>query len=50
VKKKKLKPECCDKYKLEAKSCKRCPIMAVLSKKRRKKRLKKIKKRLAKAA
>ena len=46
----KLKSECCDKYKRKAKACRRCPIMAVLTKKRRKKRLKRIKKRLAKAA
>lgn len=46
----KLKKKCCKKYERKAKACKRCPIMAMLSKKERKQTLKKAKKRLANAA
>lgn len=46
----KLKSKCCKKYKKKAKACKRCPLMAGLSRKERKRRLDKAKKRLAQAA
>lgn len=41
-----LKSSCCEKYLRKAKACKRCPVMALLSKKKRRKRLKKVRKRL----
>lgn len=46
----KLKPDCCKKYRTKARACKRCPVMAVLGKKKRKRRLAKIRRRLRKAA
>ncbi len=43
--KRKLKETCCKKYEKGKKACKRCPIMAQLSKKRRKKLVAKFKKK-----
>lgn len=41
----KLKPSCCAKFDRKGKACKRCPVMAVLSKKKRGKLLKAARKR-----
>ena len=46
----KLKSDCCEKYRSKAKACKRCPVFAVMGKKRRKRELKSIRKGLARAA
>ena len=46
----KLKSDCCEKYERKARACKRCPLMAALTKKQRRRRMRKVKKRLAKAA
>ncbi len=46
----KLKKNCCNKFRRQAKACRRCPVMAVLGAKQRRRRLKKIRKKLAKAA
>ena len=46
----KLKSSCCAKYERKAKACKRCPVMALLSKKKRRRELKKARRRLEKAA
>ena len=52
----KLKSKCCKSYKKKGNACKRCPLlagltrMAELSKKERRRRLKKAAKRLKKAA
>ena len=46
----KLKKRCCEKYRRKAKTCKGCPVMAVLGAKERRRRLKKIRRQLAKAA
>ena len=37
----KLKSKCCRKYKKKAKACKRCPLMASMSKKKWRKHLQK---------
>ena len=46
----KLKNSCCRKYKRKARTCKACPLMALLTKQERRHKLKKIKQRLKKAA
>ncbi len=46
----KLKSSCCKKYRRKARACTKCPLIAVLSKRKRHKKLRKIKKRLARAA
>jgi hypothetical protein len=46
----KVKSKCCAKFEHKGKACKKCPLMAVLSKKKRRRRLKKIRRKLAKAA
>jgi len=46
----KLKSECCLKYEVKARACKRCPLLATCSKKERRKKLAKIKKRVKRAA
>ena len=44
---KKVKPNCCRKFRRKAKACKGCPLMCNLSKKARKKKLKKLIKKAA---
>ena len=46
----KLKTACCRKYERKAKACSRCPVLAVLGKKKRRRRLKKLRRELKKAA
>lgn len=40
----KLKSTCCQTYKKKGKACRKCPVMARLSKKKRLKKLRKAKK------
>lgn len=46
----KLKSSCCEKYRRKAKACKRCPVLAIMGKKKRKRELKRVRKTLKKAA
>lgn len=46
----KLDKRCCGKFRKEGKACRRCPLMASLTKKERQKCLAKAKKRREKAA
>ncbi len=46
----KLKSSCCRKFERKAEACRRCPLLAVLSKKKRRKKLEKLRRFLAKAA
>jgi hypothetical protein len=46
----KVKSKCCAQFERKGEACKKCPLMAALSKKQRRRRLKKIRRKLAKAA
>lgn len=46
----KLKSQCCRKFERKPKSCKHCPLVACLDKKKRKRRIRKLRAELTRAA